>query len=971
MRCYKKVFIFSSCCFIMTVIFGFAAYRSIFEYAIRDQVSLHKRNYVRQFYLKFPMPLDFRVYFFNVTNPEDVQKGGNPILKEVGPYCYDLYKERIDVEDDETEDSLTYTPHDNYIFSQERSGELNDDDYVTIIHPLMMGMVNHIATKSPQFLTILDEALVKLFQNESIYLTAKVKDILFDGMLINCTARDFSAMAVCTQLRTKMPGVKVDGKGYLRYGLLSQKNGTISTRIKVLRGVRDSAELGQLVAVDNMTRTDIWSNEVCNEFRGTDGWIFPPLSGDMEQIWMHPVDFCMNLHADFVEETSSNGISVRKFYSDFEDQCANCSLQKPCLPRGLVDLTECIHVPLYISLPHFLKSDESLLRKVHGLNPDTEKHITRVLLEGTLSLPIEAQIRVQFNFPLQSVGKIRFMQTMPEVIHPVIWVELGVVLNGSFLRMIQAFFYFLTFVEIFKYTMLILSLLGMGYAAYLYLNNKKMYSMKDTIQTALKKRNLMRKFYLKIPIPLDFRVYFFNITNPEEVQKGQTPVVKEIGPYCYDAYKEKIDILDNEGEDSLTYTPYETYFFNQERSANLTSDDYVTILHPLIVGIVNTVAKDSPPLLPIVNKALKSMFNDPQNIYLTTKVRDLLFDGIIINCSSQDFSAAAVCTQIKTQVPDLTEVRRNVFKFSLLGPRNGTLPNRFKILRGIKKSHELGRLVELNHEKESNIWSTKKCNRFVGTDGWIFPPFVDKNAGIWAFTTDLCRSIHTVYTEDATVHGVHVEKYYGDLGDMSTNPAEKCYCPTPRTCLPKGIMDLTRCMGVPIYVTLPHFLRVDEAVQNTVKGLNPVTDEHIVRILIQPLLAVPLEAQKRIQFNLQIQPVKKINFMKTLPTALHPLLWVEEGIILEGSLLKMIQSVFIALKVFNVVKFCLLGISLVGVGYGGFLHYKERNLGKVTPEDNVSSATSKSTDQLFKSEASSASIMNKSNSSTHNNTHKI
>ena len=83
-------------------------------------------------------------------------------------------------------------------------------------------MVNHIATKSPQFLTILDEALVKLFQNESIYLTAKVKDILFDGMLINCTARDFSAMAVCTQLRTKMPGVKVDGKGYLRYGLLSQ-----------------------------------------------------------------------------------------------------------------------------------------------------------------------------------------------------------------------------------------------------------------------------------------------------------------------------------------------------------------------------------------------------------------------------------------------------------------------------------------------------------------------------------------------------------------------------------------------------------------------------------------------------------------------------------------------------------------------------------------------------------------------------
>lgn len=119
-------------------------------------------------------------------------------------------------------------------------------------------------------------------------------------------------------------------------------------------------------------------------------------------------------------------------------------------------------------------------------------------------------------------------------------------------------------------------------------------------QTALRKRNLMKKFYLKIPIPLDFRVYFFNITNPSEVQEGQTPVVKEIGPYCYEwvrndirrshsscvifsAYKEKIDVLENEGEDSLTYTPYETYFFNQERSGSLTGDDYVTVLHPLIV----------------------------------------------------------------------------------------------------------------------------------------------------------------------------------------------------------------------------------------------------------------------------------------------------------------------------------------------------------------------------------------------------
>lgn len=35
--------------------------------------------------------------------------------------------------------------------------------------------------------------------------------------------------------------------------------------------------------------------------------------------------------------------------------------------------------------------------------------------------------------------------------------------------------------------------------------------------------------------------------------------------------------------DTLTYSPYETYFFNQMRTGELSQDDYVTILHPLTV----------------------------------------------------------------------------------------------------------------------------------------------------------------------------------------------------------------------------------------------------------------------------------------------------------------------------------------------------------------------------------------------------
>lgn len=43
----------------------------------------------------------------------------------------------------------------------------------------------------------------------------------------------------------------------------------------------------------------------------------------------------------------------------------------------------------------------------------------------------------------------------------------------------------------------------------------------------------MRKMWSHPPLAVDFKVYLYNVTNPEEAQKGEKVILKEIGPYFY------------------------------------------------------------------------------------------------------------------------------------------------------------------------------------------------------------------------------------------------------------------------------------------------------------------------------------------------------------------------------------------------------------------------------------------------------
>lgn len=451
-------------------------------------------------------------------------------------------------------------------------------------------------------------------------------------------------------------------------------------------------------------------------------------------------------------------------------------------------------------------------------------------------------------------------------------------------------------------------------------------------QLQLKEGKEIRDMWVKVPFAIEFKVYIFNVTNAKDVSNGDKPMLDEIGPFFFEEWKSKVNLSDNEADDTVSFNPKTRFIFSPENSGKLTLDEVITIPHPFLATMVLAVNREKPGMLGLLSKALKVIFRNPENVFVTATVREILFDGLFINCSVTDFGAKAVCTQLKSQAKDLERVGEDGFLFSFFGMKNKTLEGRFKVRRGVKNSHDMGRMVEYEGAKKMDIWASKECNEYHGTDSTIFPPFLKREEGLWSYTPDLCRSLGAYFTGSTTYNNIPVDIYKADLGDQENNKEDKCFCTAPDKCMKKGLMDLTKCVGAPIMVSLPHFYLSDESYVNSVRGLHPNEKEHGISILFEPMTGSPLSARKRLQFSLPMEPVPKVSFMKDMPTAMMPLMWVEEGLDLNITFTHQLDaSLFRMLRIMKVVKWLIFSLSLAGVASAAFLHFRTKNNFTINP----------------------------------------
>ena len=69
----------------------------------------------------------------------------------------------------------------------------------------------------------------------------------------------------------------------------------------------------------------------------------------------------------------------------------------------------------------------------------------------------------------------------------------------------------------------------------------------------LSPHSLLYPTWVELP-PLATKFYFFNVTNPREVEKmGAKPLLVELGPYVYEVRSKKTNVEWNDDNHTVTY----------------------------------------------------------------------------------------------------------------------------------------------------------------------------------------------------------------------------------------------------------------------------------------------------------------------------------------------------------------------------------------------------------------------------------
>ena len=95
----------------------------------------------------------------------------------------------------------------------------------------------------------------------------------------------------------------------------------------------------------------------------------------------------------------------------------------------------------------------------------------------------------------------------------------------------------------------------------------------------------MHSLFLPQHVQIKYNLYYFEVQNLADTLDGARPKLMQVGPYSYDEYYVKFDIVWTDGGDTVSFNTQKYYIYNQDETGpGLYQSDQITIPYACVVG---------------------------------------------------------------------------------------------------------------------------------------------------------------------------------------------------------------------------------------------------------------------------------------------------------------------------------------------------------------------------------------------------
>ncbi|KAL4711570.1 hypothetical protein ACJJTC_003587 [Scirpophaga incertulas] len=367
---------------------------------VKSRARVSKNSEIMQLLLQKNSPgIRISVYLFNITNGEKFISGEDYKLKlqEIGPFTYQEQRSNEDVEMDDEERVVRYTPQTTTRFLPEYSIADPTTINVTMPNVAMLSMSSVMASQ-PYFTKLGFSLLLGSLRSRPVvpqtaqeFLWGYNEPLIRLGNTIMPGWISFETLGILDRL--------YDNK--VNYRLEVGATNDDRFRIKSMNGIK---------GLNGWDYEEVDKRSSCNTFTDAyEGIAYPNYMSDGTPIRIFRNVLCRFLPLDYQgTKTVNSGVKVLIYkVSDMAFDITNdtqCLCSRGTCIKGVSDLSPCFYqLPLALSNAHFLNGDPSLFERIDGLKPDESKHGSEFVVEPKLGMVMKTYFSVQVNVVVRNV----------------------------------------------------------------------------------------------------------------------------------------------------------------------------------------------------------------------------------------------------------------------------------------------------------------------------------------------------------------------------------------------------------------------------------------------------------------------------------------------------------------------------------------------------------------------------------------